>query len=100
MRYKTRLALLVLLFLTAFTPLLSSSRNLPANPPTASSQNEKHDKNSVVYVCACLKTKSCSCMTVAKMEGPCACGPKGGPPLKAVARDSDWAKENLDRLAK
>ena len=57
-------------------------------------------KGDVVYVCACLKSKSCSCMTEAKMEGPCACGTEGGPPLKAVPKDSDWAKENRDELAK
>jgi hypothetical protein len=38
------------------------------------------DESKVVYVCACLKTKSCPCMTEAKMEGPCACGTHGGPP--------------------
>ena len=54
----------------------------------------------VVYVCACLKTKSCACMTEAKMEGPCACGTEGGPPMKAVSPNSDWAKENRDALAK
>ena len=58
------------------------------------------DKHDVVYVCACLKTKSCSCMTMAKTGGVCACGPTGGPPLKAVPRDSDWAKENRDALGK
>ena len=56
-------------------------------------------EKSVVYVCACLQTKSCSCMTEAKMEGPCACGTQGGPPMKAVAPDSDWAKENRDALS-
>lgn len=59
----------------------------------------KPDKD-LVYVCACLNTKSCSCMTEAKTEGPCACGTQGGPPLKAVPHDSDWAKENRDALAK
>jgi len=59
----------------------------------------KHDKGKTVYVCACLKTKSCSCMTEAKMEGPCACGTQGGPPMQAVASDSDWAKQNRDALA-
>jgi hypothetical protein len=54
----------------------------------------------VVYVCACLKTKSCSCMTEAKMKGPCACGTEGGPPMKAVPSDSDWAKQNREALAK
>jgi len=58
------------------------------------------DRGKVVYVCACLKTKSCSCMTEAKMKGPCACGTEGGPPMKAVAADSDWAKENRDEAAK
>ncbi len=57
-------------------------------------------KSDVVYVCACLKTKSCSCMTEAKTEGPCACGTQGGPPLKAVPRDSAWAKDNREALAK
>jgi len=63
-------------------------------------QNNNPDPGNVVYVCACLKTKSCSCMTEAKMEGPCACGTEGGPPLKAVAKDSAWAKENRAALAK
>jgi len=57
-------------------------------------------KSRVVYVCACLKTKSCSCMTEARLAGPCACGPQGGPPMKAVAPDSGWAKDNRDALAK
>jgi hypothetical protein len=39
-------------------------------------------------------------MTEAKMEGPCACGTQGGPPMKAVPPDSDWAKDNRDALAK
>jgi hypothetical protein len=72
----------------------------------SSGKREKADKGGqtqnkkVVYVCACLKDKSCSCMTEAKMEGPCACGTQGGPPLKAVPADSDWAKQNRDELAK
>lgn len=53
-----------------------------------------------VFVCACLKDKSCACMTEAKMEGPCACGTEGGPPLKEVPADSDWAKQNREALAK
>ena len=55
-------------------------------------------KSENVYVCACLKTKSCSCMTEAKTPGPCACGTQGGPPLKAVRKDSAWAKANRDAL--
>jgi hypothetical protein len=53
-----------------------------------------------VYVCACLRDRSCSCMTMAKTEGPCACGTQGGPPLRAVPKDSNWAKENRDALAR
>jgi hypothetical protein len=68
-------------------------------PSPGDSQSSLQGKD-VVYVCACLKTKSCSCMTEAKTEGPCACGTQGGPPLKAVPRDSAWAKENRDSLAK
>ena len=61
---------------------------------------DQKPKKSMVYVCACMGNKSCSCMTEAKTEGPCACGTQGGPPLKAVPADSDWAKENRDALAK
>ena len=70
------------------------------HPSEVDSQNQAQTNGKVVYVCACLKTKSCSCMTEAKMEGPCACGTEGGPPLKPVAVNSDWAKENLEALAK
>ena len=71
-----------------------------ANSQTYGRPADKKEKNAkVVYVCACLKTKSCSCMTEAKTEGPCACGTKGGPPMKAVLPDSDWAKQNRDALA-
>jgi hypothetical protein len=85
-------ALFVLLLLLALIPSPSGSQNQPQNPPQS--------KSNLVYVCACLKTKSCSCMTEARTEGPCACGTKGGPPLKAVPRDSAWAKDNRDALAK
>jgi hypothetical protein len=90
MRNRTRFGYVpLLLLLLAFIPADAS----------------KHDKDAkegpkTVYVCACLKTKSCACMTEAKTEGPCACGTEGGPPLKAVPADSDWAKENRDQLAK
>ena len=66
------------------------------DPPTPKTQKQV----ALVYVCACLQTKSCSCMTEAKTEGPCACGTQGGPPMKAVPADSAWAKENRDALAK
>jgi hypothetical protein len=61
--------------------------------------NDAKTKGKVVYVCACLKDKSCSCMTEAKTEGPCSCGTAGGPPMKAVPQDSAWAKANRDALA-
>lgn len=72
---------------------------LPAGSSAKSDKSEK-EGGKVVYVCACLKNKSCSCMTEAKMQGPCACGTEGGPPMKAVPVDSDWAKENRDALGK
>jgi hypothetical protein len=66
---------------------------------SSSGGSKKQKQSRVVYVCACLQTRSCSCMTEAKMEGPCACGTQGGPPMKPVSPDSDWAKENRDALA-
>ena len=68
--------------------------------PASARTHKKKEKEKLVYVCACLQTQSCSCMTEAKMEGPCACGTQGGPPMKAVAPDSNWAKQNRDALAK
>ena len=62
--------------------------------------NRTKKKATTVYVCACLKTRSCSCMTEAKTEGPCSCGTEGGPPMKPVPSDSAWAKHNRDELAK
>jgi hypothetical protein len=50
-----------------------------------------------VYVCSCMKTKSCPCMTMAKKEGKCACGAHS-PEMKKVAADSDWAKTNRKAL--
>jgi len=85
MKNRTRFAYLsLLLLLLAF---------IPANAGSSSKQEK------TVYVCACLKTKSCACMTEAKMQGPCACGTEGGPPMKAVSAGSDWAKQNRDALA-
>lgn len=86
--------LVALLSLFVFVPWGCTSHN--AGTPVAA----RNSSGKVVYVCACLKTRSCACMTEAKTEGPCACGTAGGPPLKAVPQDSAWAKENLDRLAK
>lgn len=81
-------AALALLLLTLM-PLLGRARS-----------HEAKKQGNVVYVCACLKTKSCSCMTEAKTEGPCACGTQGGPPLKAVSAHGSWAKQNRAALAK
>jgi hypothetical protein len=94
MRNRTRSAasLFILLLLLAIIAAPGGSQN---QPPGAT-----QNKSTVVYVCACLKTKSCECMTESKTEGPCACGTHGGPPLKAVPSDSAWAKENRDALAK
>ncbi len=78
-----------------YVPLLLLLLTLLSTDAGSSSKSKK-----TVYVCACLQTKSCACMTEAKMEGPCACGTEGGPPLKAVDADSDWAKQNREALAK
>ncbi len=100
MRNRVRLTptAFLLLFLLVFLTSSGGSQNQTDNSPTSGSQLQP--KSNVVYVCACMKTRSCSCMTEAKMEGPCACGTEGGPPLKAVPKDSDWAKENRAALAK
>jgi hypothetical protein len=102
MRYRAKLtpAILALLSLLAFLTSSGSSQNQTGNPPAPGTQSQTQVNSKVVYVCACLKTKSCSCMTEAKTEGPCACGTEGGPPLKAVPKDSGWAKENRKVLAK
>lgn len=89
-RFSAVLALLLLLTLIQSS---GGSQN------SASANDQAQKKSGTVYVCACLKTKSCSCMTEAKMEGPCACGTKGGPPLKPVPSDSAWAKANREALA-
>lgn len=80
--------------------VLSAMALLAAKGGTRRELSDKGQKAKVVYVCACLKIQSCSCMTEAKMEGPCACGTAGGPPMKAVSPDSDWAKNNREQLAK
>lgn len=68
-------------------------------PSGAASPSKNKPKGKVVFVCACLNTESCPCMTEAKMEGPCACGTEGGPPMRQVPADSNWAKQNRDSLA-
>jgi hypothetical protein len=98
MRNQTRsiAAVFILLLLSAVIPSPGGSET----PSPAGKKAQTQTKDNMVYVCACLNTKSCSCMTEAKTEGPCACGTSGGPPLKAVPRDSDWAKDNREALAK
>jgi hypothetical protein len=91
---------LVLALLLGFTSSSNGSRIQLQNRLLGGLANQEPTKAGVVYVCACLKNKSCFCMTEAKMEGPCACGTQGGPPLKAVASDSDGAKTNREALAK
>ncbi|MGI0079879.1 MAG: hypothetical protein ACRECH_09660 [Nitrososphaerales archaeon] len=82
-------AAMLALLLLLLVPAIGHARHKPAN---------KRQKD-VVYVCACLKTKSCSCMSEAKTGGPCACGTQGGPPMQQVPHDSSWAKYNRDVLA-
>ena len=88
-----------LVFSMAATPPRHSCASSSAKQNAGDMQNMK-TKGKVVYVCACLKTKSCSCMSMAKTEGPCACGTEGGPPMKAVPANSAWAKANRQALAK
>ena len=89
-----------LLLLLAFIPSSGRSQVEPQDALSSDMLGQAQSKDRVVYVCACLKTKSCFCLTEAKVEGPCACGTAGGPPMKAVAPVSDWAKQNRDELAK
>lgn len=102
MRYRANLtpAVVVLFSLLVFLTSSGNSQSQTGNPPASAMQSQTQADGKVVYVCACLKTTSCSCMTEAKTEGPCACGTEGGPPLKAVPKDSAWAKQNREALAK
>lgn len=54
-----------LLLCLALTPSTGGSQSTSA----ADSQKQPQGASNGVYICACLKTKSCSCMTEAKMEG-------------------------------
>jgi hypothetical protein len=100
-RNRTRIGVevLAIVSLLAFIPG-SGGWSLGNGSVLASGEMQDPTKAGVVYVCACLKNKSCFCMTEAKTEGPCSCGTEGGPPLKAVASDSAWAKENRAALSK
>ncbi len=53
-------------------------------------------KSSDVYVCACMKTSSCPCASMANKAGKCPCGDD----MKAVARHGKWAAKNRSELAK
>ena len=99
MRNRTMACAFGLAVFLVFIPSSGRSRNEAQNPNAADTQKQEQSKSKVVYVCACLKTKSCSCMTEARAKGPCACGTQGGPPMKAVPQDSDWAKQNREALA-
>ncbi|MGH9466187.1 MAG: hypothetical protein ACRD1Y_02410 [Terriglobales bacterium] len=76
--------------------VVCSLGEIPGAPaqPSASSSKQK-----LVYVCACMGNRSCACMTEAMTEGPCSCGTEGGPPLKAVPANSNWARFNRKVLA-
>jgi len=102
MRRRIRFAvpLLALMLSLVFVCASDGSQGSTQNPSGIDANGSSQSSSNVVYVCACLKTKSCSCMTESKMEGPCACGTEGGPPMKAVPSDSKWAKQNRDALAK
>jgi hypothetical protein len=98
MTNRTRLTASVFSFLLFSTSIRSTagSQSHPQNQPLADSQSP----TGVVYVFACQNTKKFLCINEAKMEGPCACGTEGGPPMKPMPPDSDWAKQNREALAK
>lgn len=64
---------------------------------TLAPANKKAKK--YVYVCSCMGSQSCACMSEALREGPCACGTQGGPPMQRVESQSNWAKANRDAMA-
>ena len=102
-RTRVSLSVLALLSVLSIIPIMKGSidgSRGQSSEPATKTQAQTAKSGGVVYVCACLKTKSCSCMTMAKTEGPCSCGTEGGPPLKAVPKNGAWAKENRDALAK
>ena len=57
-------------------------------------KSEMASKGKDVYVCACMKDKSCPCMGMSNKEGKCVCGKE----MKAVPRDGEWAKHNRKEL--
>lgn len=85
--------------MTTAALVLAGALILPFGFMAAKGNSAKSMKMSTrtVYVCSCMKTKSCPCMTEANMEGKCACGAKS-PDMKAVPRDSAWARSNRKAL--
>jgi hypothetical protein len=99
-KIRVTIAIVALLFLAPLIPASGGIRNQSQDASQDQPTDKAQIKGKVVYVCACLQTKSCSCMTEAKTEGPCSCGTEGGPPMKAVPKDSSWAKANRQELGK
>jgi hypothetical protein len=77
-----------ILFGAALAICLAFAGITPAKP--AQTQAKSKD----VYVCACMKTSSCPCKAMANKAGKCPCGDE----MKAVARNSEWAKTNQKAL--
>lgn len=98
-KIKGTIGMLVLLpLLTVLQPGFAASFQQTDFTPQNEPAHDAKVKSKVVYVCACMKNKSCSRMTEAKTEGPCSCGTEGGPPMKEVPKNSAWAKANRDAL--
>ena len=63
-------------------------------PAVSGQPAHPQEKSKDVYVCACMKTSSCPCKAMANKAGKCPCGDE----MKAVSRDSEWAKTNRKAL--
>jgi hypothetical protein len=97
-KIKGTIGMLVLLpLLTVLQPGFAASFLRTDLPTQNEPANDAKVKSKVVYVCACLKNKSCSCMTEARPRAHAPAGPKG-PPMKEVPKNSAWAKANRDAL--
>jgi hypothetical protein len=92
MKTKVKLGTAIL----ALTAALALAETGVAAQKTSMSGMHRNGKD--VYVCSCMQTKSCPCMTEANMKGKCACGSKA-PEMKAVPRDGAWARTNRRALA-
>ncbi len=92
MRMSKRMTTAVLVLAAALILPFSFSAAAKGRPAKEMKMNSR-----TVYVCSCMKTKSCPCKTEANMEGHCACGMKS-PEMKAVRRDSAWARANRKAL--